>query len=160
MAERPRRRLVDERLPYSKRLHDPKEFQRVYDTKTAVHGPLLVIFVRANGRSNARLGVSVSSKHGNAVRRNRIKRVLRAAFRQTQSTLPAGVDYVFVPRKGVKDFSTAAVRASLEKSRTELESKARVVLKRAAEDAARQAAAPAAHLGTAESAGSAETGTQ
>ena len=33
-------RLVDERLPYSKRLHDPKEFQRVYDTKTAVHGPL------------------------------------------------------------------------------------------------------------------------
>lgn len=150
MAERPRRRLVDERLPYSKRLHDPKEFQRVYDAKTAVHGPLVVVFVRANGRPTARLGVSVSTKHGNAVRRNRIKRVLRAAFRQTRESLPAGVDYVFVPRKGVQEFSTAAVRASLEKSRAELESKARAVLKRAADDAAKQAASAVPKAGPAE----------
>lgn len=154
MAEHPRPRLVDERLPYSKRLHDPKEFQRVYDTKTAVHGPLVVVFVRANGRPTARLGVSVSTKHGNAVRRNRIKRVLRAAFRQARESLPSGVDYVFVPRKGVKEFSTAAVRASLEKSRTELESKARIVLKKAAEDAAKKAASPAPKTE------STETGTQ
>jgi len=152
VAERPRPRLVDERLPYSKRLHDPNEFQRVYDAKTAVHGPLIVIFVRANGRSTARLGVSVSSKHGNAVRRNRIKRVLRAAFRQAQSSLPPGVDYVFVPRKGVKDFTTALVRASLEKSRADLEGKVRAVLKQAAADAAKSAAAAATRT--------AETGTQ
>lgn len=143
MAERPR----DERLPYSKRLHDPSEFQRVYETKAAVHGPLLVIFMRANGRATARLGVSVSSKHGNAVRRNRIKRVFRAAFRRTQHLLPAGVDYVFVPRKGMPDVSTAAVCTSIEKSRGDLDAKARAVLKKAAERVARESGAADATTG-------------
>jgi ribonuclease P protein component len=131
VAQRPR----DERLPYTKRLHDPKEFQRVYETKLAVHTPLVVVFLRANGRPVSRLGVSVSTKHGNAVRRNRIKRVFRAAFRALQSTLPVGIDYVLVPRKGVKDYSTVAVSAVLDAARKDLEGKAGVAQKRLAAEA-------------------------
>ena len=104
-----------ERLTYSQRLHDPREFQKVYAAQKAIHAPNVVVFFCPNGLNRARLGVSVGTKHGNAVRRNRIKRVFRAAFRNCQNLLPAGFDYVLVPRKGVKEYSTEGVRATLEK---------------------------------------------
>lgn len=53
----------------------------------------------ANGRS-IRLGVAVSKRHGNAVRRNRIKRLSREAFRLMRPELPEGFDFVMVPRVG------------------------------------------------------------
>jgi ribonuclease P protein component len=104
-----------ERLTYSQRLHDPREFQKVYAAQKVIHAPKVVVFFCPNGTQHARLGVSVGTKHGNAVRRNRIKRVFRAAFRQTQNVLPIGFDYVLVPRKGVKEYTTADIREALEK---------------------------------------------
>ena len=42
----------------------------------------LNLVIAPNDRSNARLGLAVSRKYGNAVQRNRLKRCLRSAFRQ------------------------------------------------------------------------------
>lgn len=103
-----------ERLSAADRLHNPSEFERVYETRQAVRTPKLVVFWSANGLPGARLGVSVGKKHGNAVRRNRIKRVFRAAFRQCRHLLPAGRDYVLVPRVGVQDYSAAVVCEALQ----------------------------------------------
>jgi len=51
-------------------------------------GPL-VVFARATDLAEPRLGLSVGRRVGNAVRRNRIKRLLREAFRLDRERLPA-----------------------------------------------------------------------
>ena len=104
-----------ERLRPSQRLHDPREFEHVYAGKKAVRLPSVVVCFCINDLGLSRLGVSVSSKNGNAVRRNRIKRVFRAAFRHSQRVLPVGYDYVLIPRKEV-EYSTELVIAALEEA--------------------------------------------
>lgn len=103
------------RLRPEHRLKRPEDFKRVYAEQVALHGPTLVVFFRPNKLSFARLGVSVGRKHGNAVRRNRIKRVFREAFRLSRDALPQGYDYVLIPRRGVKEYRTADVQDALNR---------------------------------------------
>ena len=103
-------------LSHAQRLHDPRDFERVYSVRKVVRTPKLVVFFCPNGLKTARLGVSVGRKHGNAVRRNRIKRVFRAAFRQSRAQLPGGLDYVLVPRQGVQGYTCAEIREILLES--------------------------------------------
>ena len=59
---------------------------------------MLLVFGCENDLPNARLGLSVSRKVGNAVVRNRWKRVIREAFRLSRSQLPEGIDLVVIPK--------------------------------------------------------------
>jgi ribonuclease P protein component len=88
----------------------PDERPRVYDRKASASDERLLVFVCEQGLNHARLGLSVSRKHGGAVQRNRWKRVLREAFRLGQAELP-NVDIVVVPRFGTPVL--AEVQASL-----------------------------------------------
>lgn len=57
----------------------------------------LRLWVLPNGRDHPRFGVLVTRRQGNAVRRNRLRRLLREAFRLTQAELPKGVDIIAAP---------------------------------------------------------------
>ena len=74
------------------RLSHAREFDAVYAAKVRkVRGPLM-LFALPNELGWPRLGLSVSGRVGNAVRRNTWKRMIREAFRLQQHTLPMSAD--------------------------------------------------------------------
>jgi ribonuclease P protein component len=89
-----------QRFPAKYRILRDADFRRAYRKRCTASDDRLLVFGHENGLLHSRLGLSVSKKLGNAVVRNRWKRVLREAFRLSRTDLPCGVDLVVVPRQG------------------------------------------------------------
>ncbi len=80
----------------------------------------LVFVARSEGLGDrarlpaTRLGVTVTRKVGKAVQRNRIKRLVREAFRRQRSMLPSGLDMVWVAKRDATDMTYDGVVADLQ----------------------------------------------
>lgn len=81
-------------FPKHRRLVSNRQFKAVLDCNLRVSNGLLALFIAENDCGYARLGVSVGKSCGGAVVRNRLKRLLREVFRQSQNKVPAGFDYL------------------------------------------------------------------
>src|SRR3954465_2549728 len=104
-----------------RRLSRSAEFDRVYREGRSHAGRHLVLysFPRETGEDDEpRLGLSVGRKVGGAVERNKVKRLLREAFWQSEERVPAGHDFVVVARSEAADF---AEREGLAGIKTELD---------------------------------------
>ena len=101
------------RLTARQKIKATAEFKRAYDRKKSSADGMLIVYACENGLPVSRLGVSVSRKNGNAVVRNRIKRMFREAFRLSQHELPTGVDFVIVPKPGALEHSLEEWNSSL-----------------------------------------------
>ena len=82
-------------------LKQNKDFLTLYRHGKTVVSPYVVIYVRRNRLGRNRLGITAGKKVGNAVCRNRAKRVIRAAYREAEGMLPAGIDMVIVARTAI-----------------------------------------------------------
>lgn len=94
-------------FPVRMHIRRAADFERVYAAGRAAQDALVRTVVAPNGLRHTRIGLSVGRKYGNAVQRNRFKRLAREAFRLTRTQLPKGFDVVVIPRKPVKSVGKA-----------------------------------------------------
>ncbi len=98
-------------FPKAARVRLRRDFARIFAVKCSVADARLVVYVACNELDRPRLGLSVGRKVGKAVVRNRIKRLLREAFRLSQQELPTGHDLICIPRPGTPATLDAYVRS-------------------------------------------------
>ena len=104
-------------MKYTVVLKNNRDVRRLYRRgKSAAH-PLMAVYCRGNGGKENRVGVTVSAKLGGAVWRNRVKRRLRALYRENEEKFRAGQDLILIGRKpahdaGYSDLERAFLRLS------------------------------------------------
>jgi ribonuclease P protein component len=94
----------------AQRVRQKAEFQHVFDTGFRISSRFFTLIVGSGPGPSARLGIVASKKLGDAVRRNRAKRLIREVFRLNQ---PLGggerVDLVVIPRRELLDATFAEI---------------------------------------------------
>jgi ribonuclease P protein component len=91
------------RFSKTQRVRRRGEFQRVFDIGYKVSSRYFTLLLAPGTSSTARLGIVASRKLGDAVRRNRAKRLIREVFRHVDTAPAAPVDVVVIPRRELFD---------------------------------------------------------
>ena len=100
-------------FPKSARLRTRRQYQRIGRQATRHVGQWIIIEVCPNRGPLARLGITAARKYGDAVCRNRFKRIVREAFRLCREQLQKAVDINIRPRNAAKDAKTCDILAEL-----------------------------------------------
>ncbi len=85
-------------MRYTVSIKENRDFRRMYTKGKSVVNASFVVYVRPNRLSKNRIGLTVGTKVGKAVRRNRVRRLIRESYRLQEDTLKLGYDIVIVAR--------------------------------------------------------------
>lgn len=85
------------------------DFRRAYGRGKSFAGPILVTYAVRNRLGICRIGITTSKKLGNAVERNRCRRIIRAAFSSVSESCRGGWDIVFVARFKTKKMKSTEI---------------------------------------------------
>lgn len=99
---------------YTKTINNNKTFLYLYKKGSCIVSKNIVIYVRPNNRCYNRLGITAGKKIGNAVCRNRAKRVIRQAYRETETLMPVGIDMIIVARADILKIKSTALTGYLQ----------------------------------------------
>ena len=83
-------------------LKSNSDFRRLYNRGKAVTDPALVVYYSKNRAGICRIGITTGKKIGNAVERNRSRRIIKEAFRSVCKDIDGAYDFVFVARSKTK----------------------------------------------------------
>ena len=97
------------------KLKENRDFRRVYNKGKSFVCPYFVVYLNKTRWDSVRLGITVGKKIGNAVKRNRAKRVITAAFSTVYPQIQAGYDFVIVARTRILNVKSTEVTSHLIK---------------------------------------------
>ena len=96
------------------RLRRPEDFRHVWSKGRSWAHPLFILWALPNTLTDVRIGITASRKVGNAVARNRVRRLLREASRQLYGNISEGWDIVLVARSALVIAKEPQVERALE----------------------------------------------
>jgi ribonuclease P protein component len=99
------------------------EFLKLQETGVKVSADCVLAVALRNDSGQQRLGLTVSSKVGPSVVRNRIRRRLRELFRKRRHELPEGIDLVLIARSSAAEADFARLSRAFGKAAAELKKK-------------------------------------
>ena len=85
-------------MKFTSTLKKNYEFHRLYRKGKSAATPFLVVYARGSKRPENRIGITVSTKLGKAVKRNRVRRRLREIYRLHEASVVRGTELVIVAR--------------------------------------------------------------
>ena len=85
-------------MKFTTPLRKNHEFKRLYNKGKSAAAQCVVVYCRRNGMPGNRFGVTVSTKLGGAVQRNRVRRRLKEIYRLNEGKLLPGYDVLIVAR--------------------------------------------------------------
>lgn len=98
-------------MKHTETLNRNVDFRRLYHRGKSYTNPALVVYFQRNRAGICRIGITVSKKIGNAVQRNRCKRIIRAAYAEVEPRLSGNYDFVFVARSKTKYLKSTEIKA-------------------------------------------------
>lgn len=96
-------------LKKKERLSKKVDISRVSRQGIRYHTEHFIVIRCPNGLNFPRLGITATKKVGNAVKRNRIKRLLREFFRLNKHKMPSSMDYLFIAKHGSHELTYSQV---------------------------------------------------
>ena len=101
-------------MNFSESLKKNTDFRKVYHGGHSKANKYLVIYIRKNGTDKNRVGISVSKKVGNSVKRNRARRLMRESVRISDAEIRQGYDLIIIARNTINGKKCADVKKSIE----------------------------------------------
>ena len=111
---------MNQRFGPHERVKLQRDFDRLFKEGRALRYPEFTLRVLPGETGQARLGLSVGKRVGNSVRRSRIKRLLREAFRRNKALLTCPCDLAIVPSTRWQELRLSAVEPTMQRALQEV----------------------------------------
>jgi len=110
-------------FPKTSRLLKRPQFLHLAEHGKKIHTDSFIAIIKQSIAANNRIGITVSKKTGNAVQRNRIKRITREYFRHNKEMISGPKDINIIAKKGLAALSNQKIFEKLDKLFTRIASK-------------------------------------
>lgn len=102
-------------MRFTLKINRNNEFRRIYTKGKSYVDPVLVTYVTRGKETELKIGITAAKKVGNAVKRNRARRLIKAAYTLLEPNLKKGYKIIFVARAMTPGCKMQKIYKAMEK---------------------------------------------